>query len=532
MTFGDFSNSGFNNPFKGFGNRTGGGRRRPGPIALTLIALGVIATILVSLSGFYTDYLWFKSVDFTTVWSTVLLTKASLFVIFGLLTSLILVTNIVIAYRKRPIYVPLTVEADNLERYRAQIDPIKRWITIGASLVFFYFAGSSATNLWRDWLLFRNGGEFGSKDPQFGFDISFFLFKLPFYQALIGWAISTLILTLIATVVVHYLYGGIRPQVRDDRTTVAARVQLSVLLGIFVLLKAVAYWFDRYALSLKESRLITGLTFTDVNAVLPAKAILSGIAVICALLFFANILRRSWVLPAAGTALLLVSSLLISAIYPALIQQFQVRPSESSKEAPFIQRNIESTKSAYGLTDLEVKDYNATIQTSAGQLSDDKATINNIRLMDPNVLSATFRQLQQIKPYYTFSSSLDIDRYTLNGVQRDAVVAVRELNILGNPQRNWINDHLVYTHGFGFVAAYGNSRDADGKPNFILGDIPPTKGLGEFQPRIYFGENVPEYSIVGSSSTEPIEFDYPDDKSPNGQANYTYTGSGGVPVGS
>ncbi|NDI10940.1 MAG: UPF0182 family protein, partial [Actinobacteria bacterium] len=208
-------------------------------------------------------------------------------VIFGLLTSLILVTNIVIAYRKRPIYVPLTVEADNLERYRAQIDPIKRLITIGASLVFFYFAGSSATNLWRDWLLFRNGGDFGSNDPQFGLDISFFVFKLPLYQALIGWAISTLILTLIATVVVHYLYGGIRPQVREDRTTVAARVQLSVLLGFFVLLKAVAYWFDRYALSLKESRLITGLTFTDVNAVLPAKAILSGIAVICALLFFA-----------------------------------------------------------------------------------------------------------------------------------------------------------------------------------------------------------------------------------------------------
>lgn len=531
MTFGDFSNSGFNNPFKGFGNR-GGGRRRPGPFAITLIAFAVIATVLISLSGFYTDYLWFKSVDFTEVWSTVLFTKVALFVIFGLLTSLILITNIVIAYRKRPVYVPLSVEADNLERYRAQIDPIKKIITIGAAIAFFYFAGSSATNLWQDWLLFRNGGQFGVKDPEFNMDLSFFVFKLPFYQALIGWGISTLILTLIATVVVHYLYGGIRPQVREERTTVAARVQLSVLLGFFVLLKAVAYWFDRYALSLKESRLITGLTFTDVNAVLPAKAILAGIAVICSLLFFANILRRSWVLPAAGTALLLISSLLISGIYPALIQQFQVRPSESAKEAPFIQRNIDQTRAAYGLEDVEVKDYNATIQTSAGQLSDDKATISNIRLMDPNVLSATFRQLQQIKPYYTFPSSLDIDRYTINGVQRDAVVAVRELNILGNPQRNWINDHLVYTHGFGFVGAYGNSRDADGKPNFILGDIPPTGGLGEFQPRIYFGENVPEYSIVASTSDEPIEFDYPDDNSPNGQANYTYTGKGGVPVGS
>jgi uncharacterized membrane protein (UPF0182 family) len=531
MTFGDFSNSNFNNPFRGF-TKTSGGRRRIGPLTITIITFSVLATILVSLSGFYTDYLWFKSVEFTKVWSTVLITKGIMFLLFGLLTATILTLNIIIAYRKRPIYVPLTVEADNLERYRAQIDPIKKLVVAGVFVAFFYFSGSSATRLWENWLLFTNGENFGMKDPQFNLDVSFFVFKLPFYQALIGWAISTLVLTLIATAVVHYLYGGIRPQVPEERTTISARVQLSVLLGFFVLLKAVAYWFDRYALALKEGRLITGLSFTDVNAVLPAKAILSGIAVICALLFFANIFRRSWTLPAAGTALLLISSLLISGIYPALIQQFQVRPSESSKEAPYIQRNIEATRTAYGLDDVNVRDYNATIATSAGQLSDDASTINNIRLMDPNVLSATFRQLQQIKPYYTFPTSLDIDRYTIDGVQRDAVVAVRELNILGNPQRNWINDHLVYTHGFGFVAAYGNSRDPDGKPNFILGDIPPTKGLGDFEPRIYFGENVPAYSIVGSTATEPIEFDYPDDNSPNGQANYTYTGSGGVPVGS
>ena len=152
--------------------------------------------------------------------------------------------------------------------------------------------------------------------------------------------------------------------------------------------------------------------------------------------------------------------------------------------------------------------------------------------MDPNVLSATFRQLQQIKPYYTFPESLDVDRYKVDGVERDVVVAVRELNIDGNPSRNWINDHLVYTHGFGFVAAFGNARDADGKPSFAVGDLPPTKGLGDFQPRIYFGENVPDYSIIGGVKTDsPVEFDYPDDASANGQKNYTYTGTGGVPVG-
>ena len=506
---------------------------RRSPLTLTIIILVVLSGVLLSLSGFYADWLWFKSVDFTSVWTTVLTTKIFLFVVAGLLTSSIILLNIIIAYKRRPLYVPLSIEADNLERYRAQIEPIKRWVVLALAVGLFYFAGTSGSAMWESWLLFKNSTSFGVKDAQFNMDISFFAFKLPFYQTLIAWAISTLILAIIAAAVVHYLYGGIRLQVQEDRTTVAARVQLSVLLGGVVLMKAVAYWFDRYQLALKESKLITGLTYTDVNATLPAKAILAAIAVVCALLFFANIIRRSWVLPAAGTALLVVSSVLIAGIYPGAIQQFQVKPSESSKEAPFIQRNIDATRSAYGLDDVSISDYQATVATNTGQLADDAATIANIRLMDPNVLSATFRQLQQIRPYYSFPESLDVDRYTVDGVKRDVVLAVRELNIEGNPSRNWINDHLVYTHGFGLVAAYGNDRDVDGKPKFAVGNLPPTGALGKFEPRVYFGENVPNYSIIGGVKTDtPVEFDYPDDTSPNGQRNYTYTGTGGVPVGS
>jgi uncharacterized membrane protein (UPF0182 family) len=508
-------------------------RGRKSPLTLTFGILVVIGVLFTALSGFYADWLWFKSVDFTSTWSTILGTKVLLFVVTGLLTSSIVLANVWIAYKRRPLYVPMTVEADNLERYRSQVEPIRRGLFIGGFVALFYFAGTSGSTLWSSWLLFKNSTDFGVKDPQFNMDISFFAFRLPFWQTLIGWGISTLVLAVIASVAVHYLYGGIRLQVQEDRTTVAARLQLSVLLGTVVLLKAVAYWFDRYALALKESKIITGLTFTDVNAVLPAKAILAGIAVVCALLFFANIVRRSWVLPAAGTALLVVSSVLIAGLYPAAIQNFQVKPSESSKEAPFIQRNIESTRAAYGLEDVTVTDYQATLSTSSGQLANDAATIANIRLMDPNVLSSTFTQLQQIRPYYSFPESLDVDRYTVNGVKRDVVVAVRELNINGNPSRNWINDHLVYTHGFGFVAAYGNERDADGKPSFTVGDLPPTGTLGKFEPRVYFGENVPDYSIIGGVKTDtPVEFDYPDDTSANGQKNYTYSGSGGVPVGS
>ena len=506
--------------------------KKPSPLALTFIILAVIAGALVALSGVYVDWLWFKSVGFTDVWSTVLTTKVALFIAFGLITSSIISLNVFLAFRSRPFNVSMAMEADNLERYRATIDPIRKLVFAGVVVVLFYFGGSSGVQLWSSWLLFKNSTDFGVKDPQFNMDISFFAFRLPFYQTLIGWAISTLILATLASAAIHYLYGGLRPQLRSDRTTVAARVQLSVLLGLIVLIKAVAYWFDRFALALKENRLITGLTYTDVNATLPAKSILAAIAVICSLLFFANIVRKSWLLPAAGTALMVGSSVLIAGVYPGAVQQFQVKPSESSKEAPYIQRNIDSTRDAFGLSGVEMKDYQATLSTNSGQLASDAATIANIRLMDPNVLSATFRQLQQIKPYYTFPESLDVDRYTVNGVQRDAVVAVRELNIDGNPSRNWINDHLVYTHGFGFVSAFGNSVDADGKPSFLVGDLPPTTGLGKFEPRIYFGENVPDYSIIGGPKTDtPVEFDYPDDASANGQKNYTYTGKGGVPMG-
>ena len=544
------SNSGFggggfnrnNNPFGGsgfggnfpnpFANRSGG-RRRVSPLTITFIVLFVLTSILFSLSGFYADLLWFRSVGFVDVWQTSLFTKIYLFIGFGLATAAIISLNIYLAFRKRPVYVPVSVEADNLERYRAQLEPIRRLASIGIFLVIFYFAGTAGTRFWQQWLLFRNSTDFGQVDPQFGLDISFFAFKLPMYQALIGWGISTIVLAIIAAAAVHYIYGGIRTQVKEERTTVAARVQLSILLGLLVLLKAVAYWFDRYALTLKEGRLITGLTYSDVNALLPAKSILAAIAVICSLLFFANIIRKSWLLPTAGVALMVIASVLIAGVYPAAIQQFQVKPSESTKEAPFIQRNIDATRDAYGLSKVEVTDYQATVTTSAGQLANDAATIANIRLMDPNVLSATFRQLQQIKPYYAFADSLDIDRYKIDGKERDVVVAVRELNIDGNPSRNWINDHLVYTHGFGMVGAFGNTVDADGKPTFTVGDIPPTKGLGEFQPRVYFGENVPDYSIIGGpAASNPVELDYPDDNSPNGQKNYTYTGKGGVPMGS
>jgi hypothetical protein len=418
-------------------------------LILTLAVLAALAVGFIAFTGFYADWLWFKSVESVEVWQTQLFTKAFLFVLGGLLMASLLLFNVIFAYKRRPIFAPVAIQAESLERYRAQVEPLRRAILVGVGVAGFFFAGGRVSGLWQEFLLFRNAVPFGTKDPQFGLDISFFIFRLPFLQALLSFAFSLVTLSLIAAAAVHYLYGGIRLQGPGERTTVAARVQLSILLGLFVALKAVAYWLDRYQLALRESPLITGMTYTDVNAVLPAKTILMGIAAVTSLLFFANIVRRSWLLPSAGAALLAVSALLIGGIYPALIQQFQVKPSESSREAPYIERNITSTRAAYGIDGVELIDYQARTTATAGQLRGDAETTASIRLIDPNVVSQSFRQLQQIKAYYAFPEILDIDRYTVEGKVRDMVVSVREIDLNGVPNRNWINDHLVYTHGFG-----------------------------------------------------------------------------------
>ncbi len=497
-----------------------------------VLAFIVLVIIFISLSGIYVDALWFKSVSYFSVWSKVLETRAILFLLFGLITTAFFMGNIFLAHRYRPIYVPTNVEADPLERYRTQFDLIKKYLFVAASFLILYFSGMSGARFWAQWLPFIHSQPFGQKDPQFHKDISFFVFKLPFYSALISWAISLLIFTLIGVFITHYLYGGLRFRGSTEKATISARVQLSVLFGALSLMKAIAYWFDRYQLADKSGHLFTGLSYTDVNALVPAKNILAGIALICAGLFFFNIIRKSWALPVIGVALMAISSILIAGIYPAAIQQFSVKPSESIKEAPYILRNISATRAAYNLNNVKTVEYSATSNTSSGQLAQDADTVANLRLLDPFAVSSAYRQLQQIKPYYTFPDSLSFDRYTVNGKKVDEVVAVRELNIQGSPVQNWINNHLVYTHGFGFVAAQSNQIDSDGKPNFTVGNIPPTSGLGKFEPRVYFGQNVPDYSIVGGTAkTTPAELDYPDDAAPSGQQNYTYKGKGGVAIG-
>jgi uncharacterized membrane protein (UPF0182 family) len=520
-------------------------RRRGRTLLPTLVILGVLLIGFSIFTGFYTDLLWFRSVGYTSVFTRTLGARSLLFIMFGLLFAAAVTVNFVVAYRARPAYQPMIPGQQELDRYRMALDPYRRVVVGIIGVLLGLIAGSSAAGEWRTYLQWRHAVPFGETDVQFHKDISFFAFDLPWYRFVLGFAFATVVVSLIAAAVTHYLYGGLRLQAfLGERATPAARVHLSVLLGVFVLLKAIAYWLDRYGLAVGEHQInktdFTGLTYTDVNAVLQGRTILAIISLICAVLFFANIVRRTWILPGIGVGLLLLSALLIGGIYPALVQRFSVAPTQSEKEAPYIRRNIDATRTAYGIGKDKVqieKGYDAALTPDQSLLEQDSDVLDNVRLLDPLLLSPTYKNLQQIKAYYDFPGTLGVDRYQVGGETRDVVMAVREVSLAGLPsaQRNWINDHTQYTHGFGFVAAPGDETTG-GRPDFISSDIPPVGSLGTtYEPRIYFGQESPTYSIVGApKGATPRELDYPDDSAASGQRNTTYDTSvgQGVPIGS
>jgi uncharacterized membrane protein (UPF0182 family) len=509
-----------------------------------LVALGVAALALLitgsRLVNTYVDWLWFGEVGFRQVFTTVLVTRFVQLLVVGLLVGGLLALNLTIAYRTRPVFVPVAGPEDPIARYRTGIVQRLRLVGIGAPVAVGLVAGLSAQSDWQTVQLFLNGTSFGSQDPEFGLDVGFYAFELPFYQALLSWAFVAIVLSFLGALVTHYIFGGLRLAGRGGSLSGPARVQLAVLAGVFILLKAIDYYLDRYQLLFSERAmpLFTGATYTDLNAVMPAKVILLIIAMICAVAFFAGAVLRNLQLPAIATVLLVLSSILVGAAWPAVLEQFSVRPNANEREAPSIARNIDATRQAYGITDQQVEyiDYTARAEAIPAQVRADTATISNIRLLDPNILEQTFTQLQQRENFFGFPEKLDVDRYTVDGELQDYVVAVRELesDSLAENQRTWINQHLRYTHGNGFVAAPANQVDSalqdpnsgdGGYPLFTVSDTTTEGDIPVGQPRIYFGELIEDYVVVGGEpGAAPREYDS------DGQ-NFTYTGMGGVPMG-
>lgn len=496
------------------------------PLITALVVLAALILVLTILAQFWTEVLWYQSVDFVGVFRTQIVTRLLLGIVGGLVMAAVAWSSIHIAYRARPIYAP-SPETQAMEHYRQLVEPMRRTATIAAPLALGLFAGLSAATQWDTFQLWVNGQPFGKTDPEFGIDIGFYVFTLPWVNFVIAFLTMVLVVGIIAAAFTHYLYGGIVVG-SHTRSTQAARVHLSLLLAGLVLVRGVAFWIDRYNLATAQSTRMTGIQYTEAHAVIPTKAILAVAAVMCAILFVSTIWSRSWRLPIIGVASLVVIVIAVGGIYPALVQSLKVKPSEKSLEVPYIQRNIDATRAAYGFDQIKVQSYDTKTVAAPGQLRGDAATIPGIRLIDPNIVSPTFKQLEASKGYYQFPDVLDVDRYMINGKLTDTVIAAREIDLGGIPdgQRNWLNDHTVYTHGYGVVAAKGNTREDDGRPTFFESGIGQRGALDPYEPRIYFGENSPEYSIVGGGKKE---FDYPDPKG-TGQITNTYTGKGGVPL--
>lgn len=491
-----------------------------------LVVLAVVLVLLAVAVSLYTDYLWFDSVGYTEVFSTTLRTKILLFFLFGLLMAVAVGVNIYLAYRLRPPFRPMSLEQQNLERYRLAVEPYQLLILLGIPAILGVFAGLSASGRWQTWLLWRNRTDFGVQDPQFGRDVGYYVMTYPMQRFALGFVLAALVLALIAAAATHYLFGGLRLQTAGEKVSPAARAHLSVLVGLIVLCKAVFYYLDRFGLVFSERGFVKGAGYTDVNAVLPGKNILIGVAVICALLFFANVRFRNVLLPGGALGLLVIAAILLGGILPAFTQSARVNPNELDREREFIARNIAATQQAYGIVtgeggNVKISSYGAD-PAPVRKVVSAKGT-PNARLLDPNVLGPTFQQ-QRLRQYFAVNQTLDIDRYTENGVTRNYVVAARELNQdgLAANQRNWVNERLAFTHGNGLIAARADRVDIDGRPIFETGD-----DEGPFavtQPRIYFGELSPSYSIV---NTDTAEIDGPLGNSAT-EATSHYAGEGGV----
>ncbi len=516
---------------------------RRAKVLLSIAGALILVLILgARLLDTYVNWLWFTELGFRSVFSTVLLTRIALFFIIGLLVGGLLAISLIVAYRTRPVFVPVTGAEDPLAKYRSTIVQRVRLFGIGIPVVVGAIAGAAGQGDWQVVQLWLNGVPFGEVDPEFGKDIGFYAFTLPFISWLITWLFVAVAIAGIGALITHYVFGGIRVGTKGDNFSVPARVQLSVTAGVFVVILGVDYFFERYELLFStRNALFDGATYTDLNAVLPAKLILMFIAGFCAVAFFVGAFVRNLQLPAIAIVLLILSSILVGWAWPAVLEQFSVKPNAAEKESRSIERNLNATKEAFGLTDdiVKIEDYEGATTASPTDVRNDRNTVPNIRLLDPSILSRTFTQIEGGENFYGFPEKLDVDRYEVDGKIQDYIVAAKELdpNRLVDNQTTWINKHLHFTHGNGFVAAPANrvnralegdeASGEGGYPVFTVSDLEALEkdepsDIPVEEPRIYFGELATDYAIVNAAP----EYDTANDQ------DYSYTGTGGVPIGS
>ena len=469
-------------------------RPRRSRIVLSVVLIALVALVVSgrSIASFYIDVLWHQSLGRTDVFWGVLLSRLGLAVVFTMAFAAVLVVNMWVADRLRPAMVPTTPQERALAGYR-QLSAGRAWtLRIIVALFLGFLIGSPAAVQWQDWMLFRNTVPFGITDPLFNQDVSFYMMRLPFIEFVVDWSFAALVMVTLVTAGVHALNGGIRLQIQGRKVTPLAKVHLSVLFAALSVVRAVDYWFSRYELTRSTRGVVQGATYTDVNAQLPAIQLMILVSLAVAVLFLANFRQRGWRLPVLATVLWIVIAVTAGGVYPAIVQRFVVQPNVSTRELPYIDRNIEATKSAMGLGEIERTLLDAQPLTAAG-LNDDPAPLRNVRQLDPIQMRDRFILDEGQTSFYAVRD-LDVDRYEIDGRVQQVIVSARELNSAGIPNRTWVSRHLLYTHGCGVIAAPASTTTVDGRPLYI--------DLGVTRPELYFGEGIDQYGIVRTEQAE------------------------------
>ena len=514
---------------------TNTGKERRGLSFLVFVAI-IGFSVARAIATFFTNYLWFDSVELNSVWIKILLTKSALVAATSLLAFVFIFINLRLAVRATPVM-------DIFESFDSQ-DPLTRfreffnerflkyrlWGAFGLSL----FLGAGASQLWEQVLLFINQKSFGVSDPIFQNDISSYVFELPLYRLFVSWGFQLVIFTSFIIVLFFIATGAL--QLRPGRlpdVSSGAKAHLSVLLAFVAVLKAFAYRLDSMELLYSPRGKLFGASYTDVVAHLPALNLLILISLFGAVLLLVNIRRRGWLLPATSISLWLAVSIIVGGVVPAAIQRFRVLPDELNKELPYVEHHINYTRLAYGLDSIEEKSFEASPNLTDSDIADNAQTVDNIRLWDPTVLAETYSQLQEIRAYYALDE-VDVDRYEINGELTQVMVSARELDQTNLPAVGWVNERLQYTHGYGVVFSPANMVASQGQPDFYVKGVPATTTVSELeveQPRIYFGESAEsvEYVVVNSLQDE---VDYPLSTEGQSVAYTNYSGDGGVGIGS
>ncbi len=504
-------------------------------LLLWIIALFILASIILIFAGsqIYTDWLWFENLGFSGTFVTIFFTNFWLRLLIGLIFSVFIFVNLSFTKKQLLHYINID-EGDNVESLFGNKSNISDWLS-GKKLNYLYLLGSiilgflfSSINqdLWKIVLNYLNRTSFGTTDPIFNNDISFFIFSLPFYNFLREMGMVLVILTLIVTGVIYTIASGIS-SLNDMKFKLSgqAKGHLTLLLGIFLLLKAYGYRLSMYNLLYSPKGVVFGAGYTDIHANLLGLRVLFIIAILIAILLFINLFKKSYKILLWSLGFWLLASFILGSVYPGIVQRFEVEPNEISKESQYISYNIGMTLKAYNLDDIEIKDFQVQDNLSLEVLQQNESTINNIRLWDSRPLLSTYGQLQGLRQYYTFTD-VDIDRYTIDGNYQQVMLAPREMdqNKLSGQAQTWINQVLKYTHGYGIVMNPVNRVTTEGLPSFYIKDIPPVSNIDikVENPAIYYGEKTNNYVIVNNRAQE---FDYPMGSK---NAYVDYKGTGGV----